>query len=55
MKTPLTPLDLVRRGLKLYPNNVAVIEPHGPEDVRREIAAGRHPPDTLIGGACSIS
>lgn len=38
MKTPLTPLDLVRRGLKLYPNNVAVIEPHGPQFTYREWA-----------------
>ncbi|KEF33633.1 fatty-acid--CoA ligase [Deinococcus sp. RL] len=30
MKTPLTPLDLVRRGLKTYPQEVAVTEPDGP-------------------------
>ena len=30
MNTPLTPLDLVRRGLKLYPDHTAVIEPGGP-------------------------
>ncbi|MDO4244894.1 MAG: acyl--CoA ligase family protein [Deinococcus sp.] len=30
MMTPLTPLDLVRRGLKLYPDHTAVIEPGGP-------------------------
>ncbi|GAA5501690.1 long-chain-fatty-acid--CoA ligase [Deinococcus xinjiangensis] len=39
MKTPLTPLDLVRRGLNLYPNNVAVIEPHGPQFTYREWGA----------------
>lgn len=31
MNIPLTPLDLVRRGLHLYPNKVAVIEPNGPQ------------------------
>lgn len=36
MKTPLTPLDLVRRGLNLYPNNIAVIEPGGPQFTYRE-------------------
>lgn len=39
MKTPLTPLDLVRRGLKLYPNNVAVIEPGGPQFTYRQWAS----------------
>ncbi|SEJ73568.1 fatty-acyl-CoA synthase [Deinococcus reticulitermitis] len=36
MKTPLTPLDLVRRGLKLYPNNVAVIQPGARQFTYRE-------------------
>lgn len=30
MKTPLTPLDLVRRGLKTYPQEIAVTQPDGP-------------------------
>lgn len=30
MKTPLTPLDLVRRGLKTYPQRLAVTQPGGP-------------------------
>jgi fatty-acyl-CoA synthase len=30
MKTPLTPLDLVRRGLKTYPQRTAVTQPGGP-------------------------
>ncbi len=36
MKTPLTPLDLVRRGVNLYPSNVAVIEPGGPQFTYRQ-------------------
>ena len=36
MNTPLTPLDLVRRGLKLYPDHTAVIEPNGPRFTYRE-------------------
>ncbi len=36
MKTPLTPLDLVRRGLKVYPDRVAVIQPGGRQFTYRE-------------------
>lgn len=36
MKTPLTPLDLVRRGLKTYPQRTAVIQPGGPTFTYRE-------------------
>ncbi|WP_034385907.1 AMP-binding protein [Deinococcus sp. YIM 77859] len=36
MKTPLTPLDLVRRGLKLYPERTAVVQPGGPRFTYRE-------------------
>ena len=36
MNTPLTPLTLVRRGLKLYPDHTAVIEPGGPRFTYRE-------------------
>ena len=39
MKTPLTPLDLVRRGLHLYPDQIAVIEPGGPRLSYREWGA----------------
>lgn len=38
MKTPLTPLDLVRRGLKTYPGRVAVTQPGGPSFTYREWA-----------------
>ncbi|GMA17267.1 fatty-acid--CoA ligase [Deinococcus metallilatus] len=30
MNTPLTPLDLIRRGLKTYPDRLAVTQPGGP-------------------------
>ena len=36
MKTPLTPLDLVRRGLKTYPQRTAVLQPGGPSFTYRE-------------------
>ncbi|GBF08120.1 fatty-acid--CoA ligase [Deinococcus aerius] len=36
MKTPLTPLDLVRRGLKTYPQRTAVTQPGGPSFTYRE-------------------
>ncbi|MBB5235781.1 AMP-binding protein [Deinococcus budaensis] len=36
MKTPLTPLDLVRRGLKTYPQRTAVRQPGGPSFTYRE-------------------
>jgi len=36
MKTPLTPLDLVRRGLKIYPQRTAVIQPGGPSFTYRQ-------------------
>ncbi|WP_412027603.1 AMP-binding protein [Deinococcus yunweiensis] len=36
MNIPLTPLDLVRRGLSVYPEKVAVIQPGGPTFTYRE-------------------
>lgn len=36
MKTPLTPLDLVRRGLKTYPQRTAVTQPGGPSFTYQE-------------------
>lgn len=36
MNTPLTPLDLIRRGLHLYADQVAVIEPDGPTFTYRQ-------------------
>ncbi|WP_309570937.1 AMP-binding protein, partial [Deinococcus sp.] len=39
MNTPLTPLNLVRRGLSVYPNKTAVIQPGGPHFTYREWGA----------------
>ncbi|GHF50391.1 fatty-acyl-CoA synthase [Deinococcus metalli] len=36
MNIPLTPLDLVRRGVTVYPDKVAVIQPGGPRYTYRE-------------------
>ncbi|PNY81478.1 AMP-binding protein [Deinococcus koreensis] len=36
MNTPLTPLDLVRRGLNVYPERTAVIQPGGPSFTYRQ-------------------
>ncbi|THF86692.1 fatty-acid--CoA ligase [Deinococcus sp. KSM4-11] len=36
MNTPLTPLDLIRRGLNIYPDKTAVIQPGGPSFTYRQ-------------------